>query len=225
VNSFRRKQETPGEPGVQDRPLRGGLTAALSGGKIEMNFKIIMRAFPLLLLLAGCSMITSTNDDKDLLDVFQKQFQSTPIPCANTNENCICYSLGSLNPMLPLRYTKYQFCATKIEAGHLVEAAFTSWDEAGNKVDEGHFLNKKMNGQWVSWHPNGIKAGEGNYRDGKEIGPFTTWHDNGQIAVQGYHNDEGNFDGEMLYWDKTGKLTKKLIWNNGKLISRQEIKP
>jgi hypothetical protein len=185
-----------------------------------MDLKIVRQAF-LLLLLITLPMITFAESDKELSDMVQKIFQSKPIPCAD-NDRCYCLSYTTTIP-LPLRYAKSQFCASKIEAGHVAEAEFKSWDEAGNKVDEGHFLNGKMNGKWISWHSNGPRAAEGNYKDGKQIGPFTAWHDNGQIEVQGQHKDD-KANGEWSYWDKTGKLIKKLTWDNGKLISTQEIK-
>jgi antitoxin component YwqK of YwqJK toxin-antitoxin module len=190
-----------------------------------MDLKILSRAVVLVFLMTLPLMACAPNNKK-LSDMAQELYHSKRIPCTD-NTRCVCLShtTSTQAPIfLPLRYTKSQLCAIKIEADHIIEIEFISWDESGNKVDEGHLLNGKSNGLWVSWHPNGAKAQEGNYRDGKPVGIFTSWHDNGQIAVQSHHNDRGNLDGECLYWDKTGKLTKKLIWNNGKLISKQEIK-
>ena len=186
-----------------------------------MNLKIIMRAFFLLLFLTMIPMITNAQNDRELLDLAQKLFQLKAIPCTD-NDHCYCLSVTATS-QIPVRYTRAQFCAEKVESGHIVGALFKSWDQAGNKVDDGHFLNGKMDGQWIGWHPNGVKAAESNYSDGKQIGSFTTWHDNGRVEVKGQHKDD-KANGEWLYWDKTGKLIKKLIWDNGNLISKLEIK-
>jgi hypothetical protein len=168
---------------------------------------------------------TGAEDNKEVIDQLKKIFNVEPTPCQD-NKKCYCYEIAPTaeapSLVLPLRYAKVQYCPVEVREGYIV-FAFKSWDKGGNKVDEGRFLNKEMDGLWTSWHPNGVKEGEGYYKNGKQNGPFTTWHDNGKIAVQVNYKD-GIPHGEWFFWDKTGKLTKKITWDNGKPVSKEEFK-
>ena len=162
------------------------------------------------------------HDNKELLDQIRRIFNIEPTPCQD-EKGCYCLEFtAKADSPLPLRYAKSKVCPVEVRVGRII-LAFKSWDRDGNKVDEGRFINGKMDGVWTSWHPNGAKAGELHYTTGKQNGKFSTWHDNGQIAVQGYYKDD-TANGEWSFWDKTGRLTKELIWDNGKLLSTKEFK-
>jgi hypothetical protein len=160
-------------------------------------------------------------DDKELLGLIDKLFHSKPVPCG---ENKGCYCLNH-TPTLsqPLRFSKSRLCAEEIRANHIIGVSFTSWDQEGKKVDEGRFTNGKADGQWISWHPNGTKVSEVFFKDGKLNGPVTVWHDNGQISIKGQYNDD-NPDGEWVYRDQEGKLTKQIRWDKGKLVTKEDGK-
>ena len=183
--------------------------------------KMVLTLFVLFLsVLLPLNIIAQ--DNKELLDQIRQIINIEPTPCQD-KKGCYCLEFtAKADSPLPLRYAKSQFCPVEVHVGRII-LAFKSWDRDGNKVDEGRFVNGKMDDLWISWHPNGLKAGESHYRTGKQNGQFTTWHDNGQIAVQGYHKDDVA-KGEWSYWDKTGRLTKKLVWDNGKLLSKEEFK-
>ena len=186
-----------------------------------MNKMVLILLFLFLRVLLPLS--TMAQDNKELLDYIRQWSPNIePTPCGD-NKRCYCFDLNAkVDRPQSLRYTKCQFCPIEVRVGHIL-LAFKSWDCDGNKVDEGRFINWKMDGVWTSWHPNGVKAGESHFTTGKRNGQFTTWHDNGQIAVQGYNKDD-MANGEWSFWDETGRLTKKLIWNNGKLLSKKEFK-
>jgi hypothetical protein len=183
--------------------------------------KMMLILLPLfLLVLFPVNLIAQ--DDKELLDQIRQIINIEPTPCRD-EKGCYCFEfIAKADSPLPLRYAKSKICPVEVRVGHII-LAFKSWDRDRNKVDEGRFINGKMDGVWTSWHPNGVKAGESHYTTGKQNGQFTTWHDNGQIAVHGnYRDDKAN--GEWSFWDKTGRLTKKLIWDNGKLLSKEEFR-
>ena len=169
------------------------------------------------------SLNSMAQDNKELLDHIQQWAPKIEPTLCGDDKRCYCFDLTPKfdNPR-GLRYTKCQFCPIEVQTGHIL-LAFTSWDCDGKKVDEGRFINWKMDGLWTSWHPNGVKQAEGYYKNGKENGSLITWHDNGQIAVQGSHKD-GMEEGEWCFWDKTGKLTKTIIFSNGKPVSKEEFK-
>jgi hypothetical protein len=185
-----------------------------------MNTTMTMRIFLLLFLLVLLPASAAAQDNREVLAQIRKLAQSEPTLCPD-KKGCYCFE-HSTKGNAPLRYAKSQFCPVKIERGRVV-LLFKSWDPHGNKVDEGHYTNGEMEGLWTSWHPNGAKAAESNYTAGKQNGKFTTYHDNGKVAVQGRYTDDKT-DGEWSYWDSTGKLTRKLIWDKGKLLSKQEFK-
>ena len=57
-----------------------------------------------------------------------------------------------------LRYQSARWCpTTEANDGRVTQWRFTSFDDAGRKVDEGEYLEAKMHGLWISWHPNGVK--------------------------------------------------------------------
>ena len=170
------------------------------------------------IILLGFYNNSYADQDRELIELAEKLFQTTPIPCQE-NHKCYCMEYKLKTSKLSLRYTRSQFCKKEISPGSF-GFQFTSWDKNGNILDEGFYLNGKLNGKFVSWHPNGIKESEGQYENGKAVGLFTKWHDDGSLSIQGYYKD-GNFDGEWLYWDKDGNITKKLLWDNGVLTSKQ----
>ena len=186
-----------------------------------MNKILLILLYLFLLVLLPLSTIAQ--DNKELLDhIRQWSPNIEPTPCGD-KKRCYCFDLtAKIDSPRSLRYSKCQFCPIEVWEGHIL-LAFKSWDSDGNKVDEGCFINWKMDGVWKSWHPNGKKATRRNYTNGKQNGHFTVWHDNGRVEVEGrYTEDKG--DGEWKYWNRSGELTKKLIWNNGKLLSKEELK-
>ncbi len=154
--------------------------------------------------------------DKPLSSRLSELIPANATPCQE-NKTCYCVQY-STETKLPLRFSRTQSCPSSADSS-IVQ--FTSWDHNNKKVDEGLYVNKKMHGPWVSWHPNGNKAAESSYENGKQVGSFTTWHENGQIAVTGEHvNDKPH--GLWMYRDETGKIKKRIKWDHGKLISKEE---
>lgn len=157
-------------------------------------------------------------DDKQLLELVNGLFHEEPVRC-NNNDKCYCLEHKSKSNVT-LRYFKSQLCIKQISYEKQV-VSFISWDKDGHKVDEGDYsINGKMIGNWVSWHPNGVKASEGKYSNGKPVGVHKSWHKNGKFASKGQYKD-GNMDGTWLMWDNEDKMIHKLIWDNGKFLSKQ----
>jgi antitoxin component YwqK of YwqJK toxin-antitoxin module len=119
---------------------------------------------------------------------------------------------------LSLRYHSGRWCPkSEPKDGRINQWKFTSYDEAGRKIDEGEYLEGKMHGRWISWYPNGVKKDEGYYLNGEPIGSYISWHDNGEIAVTGNYLD-GKQDGIWVIRDFTGRILKNVYWHLGMLI-------
>ncbi len=172
-----------------------------------------------LLVILFFSINVFANDDKQMLDLANRLFQTTAIQCSD-NDKCYCVEYKS-KVNIPQRYVKSQFCKKDTSSDKQM-FSFISWDKEGHKVDEGDYsMDGKMIGNWVSWHPNGEKAAEGLYSDGEPVGVHITWHKNGKRASKGQYLD-GKMDGIWLMWDSSGNLKQKFIWNNGTLVSKEE---
>ena len=175
-------------------------------------------------ILLGCIILLSlytnmyADQDKELKELAEKLFQSTPIPCKENNQ-CYCLEHKLKTSKLSLRYSRSQFCEKEIIPGKL-GFEFTSWDQNGKIVDDGFYLDGKLHGPFLTWYPNGIKESKGQYENGKAVGLFTKWHDDGSLAVQGTFKN-GEYDGEWLYWDKEGNIIEKQLWDNGVLKTNQ----
>jgi hypothetical protein len=170
----------------------------------------------LVLVIAGIASSFCKAVDEPLSSVLSELVPAGAKPCQENNR-CLCVQYGT-EAKVPLRFSRAQYCPSSADRSVV---QFTSWDHNNKKVDEGLYVNKKMDGSWVSWHPNGNKAAESGYENGKQVGSFTTWHQNGQIAVTGEHvNDKPH--GVWTYRNETGKVEKRIKWDHGKLTSKEE---
>lgn len=168
----------------------------------------------------GVVPVAAQSSDERAVEMIRRLVKSEPQPCPD-KESCYCVRYTAASN-IPVRYAKAKYCLSKRTPDGFVLLKFTAWDECKNKVDEGYFLDEKMQGLWISWHPNGNKAAEGQYENGKQIGTFTTWHESGEVAVTGQHKN-GRPDGEWLYRDRNGRLEKRLKWEEGALKSNENL--
>tara|TARA_E500000178_G_C16423247_1_gene488257 strand:- start:159 stop:509 length:351 start_codon:yes stop_codon:yes gene_type:complete len=50
------------------------------------------------------------------------------------------------------------------------------YNEAGNILQQGYVINKKLHGEWSSFYKDGIKAVSGHYEKGKKVGKWFFWN-------------------------------------------------
>ena len=174
--------------------------------------------------MAVFSASNSSADDEDVIKAIMKIIDVKPQQCPE-KEECYCLTIETNKETLKvfqyLRYSLARFCLSENDVGGDYVFIFTSFDNENNIVDEGKFVDGKVHGLLTSWHQNGIKAGESIYRMGKQNGQFTTWHDNGKVAVKGQYKNN-NPDGIWLYYDKSGNFEKRLLWENGTLVTEDK---
>jgi antitoxin component YwqK of YwqJK toxin-antitoxin module len=79
-------------------------------------------------------------------------------------------------------------------------------------------------GLWTSYFPGGNKQSENNYALGYLNGKSVVYYPSGQIMYIGYYNN-GKPDGQWLYFDETGKMTKNISYKNGEAIEHPVDNP
>lgn len=63
--------------------------------------------------------------------------------------------------------------------------SYKQWDESGNLLESGSYVNGTKDGQWTLYRDN-KKKHEINYVNGIEDGRFISWNENGDVIEEGY---------------------------------------
>jgi hypothetical protein len=191
----------------------------------------------ILILVISVASCASTNSREQNVELFRKLFSSSPVACSN-KPDCFCIEWSTAREsLLPLRYSRSQFCPTNVRDRFLV----TNWDQQNRKVDEGHYTDGGMDGRWESWYPdgrkngeslwirgkqeglnlawheNGTKAEESYFENGLQEGRFTRWYDNGNVQVNGQYL-HGKPDGVWIFYEKDGRVRFRKTSVRGKLV-------
>jgi len=59
-----------------------------------------------------------------------------------------------------------------------------AWDEEGNMLSLGHYIDGYENGMWTVWFPSGTKRYEGLFKEGKRSGTWKFWDADGNLAKE-----------------------------------------
>jgi antitoxin component YwqK of YwqJK toxin-antitoxin module len=86
---------------------------------------------------------------------------------------------------------------------------FVAWNEAGQKILEGQYVDDLPDGKFTWWHDNGIKAIEGTYADGKQDGLWTWWYSNGLKELVGEYV-RGAEGGHWRAWEEDGRVAGRM---------------
>jgi antitoxin component YwqK of YwqJK toxin-antitoxin module len=86
---------------------------------------------------------------------------------------------------------------------------FVAWNEAGQKVLEGQYVDDLPDGKFTWWHDNGNKAIEGTYVDGKQDGLWTWWYSNGLKEIVGEYV-KGEEGGHWRSWEEDGRVAGRM---------------
>ena len=110
---------------------------------------------------------------------------------------------------------------------------FKWWYENGAIHSEHNYSNGKENGHYKTWYERTDFLGGGsdghhlewdwNYKNGKKDGVCKSWHENGTLEEESIYSN-GSSRGSSLY-DSNGKLTKKLVYKDKKMVSALWRKP
>lgn len=61
---------------------------------------------------------------------------------------------------------------------------WTSWNEAGNKINEGEFMYGAKDGLWRVWDDNGTLRYEMHYRNGKRVHTWKVYNEAGALVEE-----------------------------------------
>ena len=69
-------------------------------------------------------------------------------------------------------------------------------------------------GKWTRWHRNTQKEWELTYKDGIPVGELRMWYPDGKLKYQARYDENGLFDGEVIFHAPDGSV-KRQIMNHG----------
>lgn len=113
--------------------------------------------------------------------------------------------------------TKFVYC---IDEYSIKEGPFANYSSGGSKIQEGYFVNGRLDGKLSNWTKSANKSEEITYVNGEKNGKYTAWFLNGKIQIEGeYLSDQKN--GVWKYYDAEGKIISlfEMAYNlkNGKV--------
>ncbi|MCU0435784.1 MAG: TonB family protein, partial [Bacteroidia bacterium] len=92
--------------------------------------------------------------------------------------------------------------------GITLTETYQEFDEAGQLMLEGNYLNTQKQGVWTSYYPNGKKKSETPYVRGAITGTYRKWHANGKLLIE-MQCSKGSTVAEPKIWNESGKQLKK----------------
>lgn len=155
-------------------------------------------------------------------ELMKKLVHSEEVPCLDSPD-CFCIKYSPKGNTLPLQYSISRFCPLQenLTAPQNILLDVTNFTAEWKKVEEGKWLNNTPHGNWISWHTNGVKAAEGHFKEGKPVGVHQSWHENNEKSVT-YSYIDGKEDGVWIYRDKNGEIYKRMTWDKGVFVSKEE---
>ena len=90
----------------------------------------------------------------------------------------------------------------------------------GIKIVAGQFQDGKETGVWKWFDEDSILYQTATYVDGTYLGEYKRFYKNGLVELSGFLKGENTRDGEFLYYDTMGKLSKKEYWKEGKQLHK-----
>jgi hypothetical protein len=104
------------------------------------------------------------------------------------------------------------------------EGEYLSYHADGGLAVSGQYKDNVMDGAWKKYFktPKNRVKEEVTFSNNEEEGPFKEYHLNGKVSVEGNYSG-GYMDGDIIVYDESGKVVKKLLYQNGRQIGKQEF--
>ena len=84
----------------------------------------------------------------------------------------------------------------------------------------GQFQDGKETGVWKWFDKDSILYQTATYVDGRYFGEYKRFYKSGLVKLSGSLNGEDTRDGEFIFFDTMGKLSKKEYWKEGKRLNK-----
>ncbi len=106
------------------------------------------------------------------------------------------------------------------QAGIIVGQSKVFYPEGG--LSESHYYkNGIRDGLWEQYYLDGKLKLRGAFKAGEKQGAFKTYYNSGRTMMEGQYS-QGHQDGEWIFYNEKGALSKKEIYENGKLVKAEE---
>jgi antitoxin component YwqK of YwqJK toxin-antitoxin module len=105
-----------------------------------------------------------------------------------------------------------------------LEGPYELWNEQGNLLIKGQYLEGREHGIWNQYHLNGKLSGVKQFDNGTPIGTWRSYHENGITSYEAFHDvDVYNcFTPHELFYNANGQLLQeKWIKSNGQGFNRK----
>ncbi len=105
-----------------------------------------------------------------------------------------------------------------------LEGPYELWNEQGNLLVKGQYMEGREHGIWNQYHLNGKLSGVKQFDNGTPIGTWRSYHENGITSYEAFHDvDVYNcFTPRELFYNANGQLLQeKWIKSNGQGFNRK----
>ena len=93
------------------------------------------------------------------------------------------------------------------------------WNENGQKMIEGFYINGKREGHWTYWKDNGVIEDEGNFLNGKFDGLWISKYQNGENDIERTFLN-GRYQGIVTHFRVDGTIQSQVEYLDGRFIKR-----
>jgi len=94
---------------------------------------------------------------------------------------------------------------------------FESYSSQGKLWERGHYKDGLLDGLAETWYSNGNRRSITYYKDGKTVGHDIKYYKNQNVRYNINYNQQGEPDGEALWYDSSSHLLAKGIYKDGDL--------
>lgn len=129
---------------------------------------------------------------------------------------CVTSAPSEDHPLDPVRL---EYCPDRTKPGSEI-VRYSSWNQYGNKIEEGQFKRAMRDGVWATWYPSGVKWKDQMFVQGKLDGPSTEWFENGQVSRQRFYVN-GKENGKEIGWHRNGKKAVEVKIVDGNAVGSQ----
>jgi len=131
-------------------------------------------------------------------------FTETGLP-----KEIVSYKNGKIHGERKLYENGFLYSIENLNQG-LFEGQYKVFYPTGKLKVEGQYTSNVTSGIWKGYYASGQLKEEVNMADNEENGPFTEYYENGAIKVKGSYLHGTNEHGELLMYDSTGALERKM---------------
>lgn len=121
------------------------------------------------------------------------------------------YNRGKLNGQRNIYFSNGNVEIEERYVDDVISGPYRVFYEDGSINLEAEYIDGKMQGILKRYYESGALLEEVTMKDNEENGPFKEFYENGQVQWQGTYLNGDNEFGELLQFNETGELIKKMM--------------